>query len=207
MEQERRDTAIDADELVDTLDYRHLPLLFIINADGDLLQSSFSSSNFLARGGLATQLLLAIKSLIHNAPFTLVNHTKGEKNLLKKQKNSCLPVSIGGVFYSVRLLPLCDLKQQNNQAQYAAVVEQAAHHSDGVNYDMVKETFHLSCREIEVIQALLLGDTDKVIARAIGISPETVRGYLKSIRAKLRVSTRTAIVHVVHELSTHSNSL
>ena len=44
------------------------------------------------------------------------------------------------------------------------------------------------------------GDTDKEIARSLTVSVETVRAYLKSIRAKLGVGTRTAIVHVVHTL-------
>lgn len=55
--------------------------------------------------------------------------------------------------------------------------------------------FGLSPRETEAIQALQNGMTDKEIASALGISPETARGYLKTIRAKLGVSTRTAVVH------------
>ncbi len=55
--------------------------------------------------------------------------------------------------------------------------------------------FRLSPREIEAIQALQIGLTDKQIASALGISPETARGYLKTVRAKLGVSTRTAILH------------
>ncbi|MFQ5803663.1 MAG: helix-turn-helix transcriptional regulator [Candidatus Methylomirabilales bacterium] len=55
--------------------------------------------------------------------------------------------------------------------------------------------FRLSPREIEAIQALRSGMTDKEIAWAMGISPETARGYLKTVRAKLGVSSRTAILH------------
>jgi DNA-binding CsgD family transcriptional regulator len=44
------------------------------------------------------------------------------------------------------------------------------------------------------------GDTDKEIAAKLAISVETVRAYLKSIRAKLGAKTRTAIVSIVHGL-------
>jgi DNA-binding CsgD family transcriptional regulator len=44
------------------------------------------------------------------------------------------------------------------------------------------------------------GAKDKDIARSVGLTTGTVRSYLKSIRAKLGVTTRTAIVSLVHEI-------
>ena len=61
-------------------------------------------------------------------------------------------------------------------------------------------SFHFSPRETEVIKELQLGRTDKMIASELQISPETVHGYVKSIRGKLGVSTRTAIVHKLYTL-------
>ena len=58
-----------------------------------------------------------------------------------------------------------------------------------------RQVFKLTPREIEVIEALQVGMTDKQIASVLGVSTLTVRGYLKTIRAKLRVSTRTAILY------------
>jgi DNA-binding CsgD family transcriptional regulator len=52
----------------------------------------------------------------------------------------------------------------------------------------------LSGREVEVVQALRNGWTDKEIAAALGLSAETIRGHLKSIRGKLGVTTRTGIL-------------
>ncbi len=54
--------------------------------------------------------------------------------------------------------------------------------------------YRLSPRETSVITALATGKTDKEIAMALDVSPETVRWYLKSIRTKMEVSTRTAIL-------------
>ncbi len=63
--------------------------------------------------------------------------------------------------------------------------------------DLLKagQVFKLTPREIEVIEALQVGMTDKQIASVLGVGPQTVRGYLKVIRAKLGVSTRTAILY------------
>lgn len=62
---------------------------------------------------------------------------------------------------------------------------------------VAQRRFHLSPRELDVIQALRTGMSDKEIAAALGIGFETVRDYLKTIRRKLGVSTRTAIVNTV----------
>jgi DNA-binding NarL/FixJ family response regulator len=57
--------------------------------------------------------------------------------------------------------------------------------------------YHLSPREISVITALAAGKTDKQIASTMDVSPETVRWYLKNIRTKMDVSTRTGILHKI----------
>jgi DNA-binding CsgD family transcriptional regulator len=63
-----------------------------------------------------------------------------------------------------------------------------------------RQRFGLSAREVDVILALSQGRTDKAIAEALGVGAETVRGYLKSIRVKLGVSTRTGILNKLSEL-------
>ena len=63
-----------------------------------------------------------------------------------------------------------------------------------LNLDKVRRNFSLSPRELEVVQCLSLGMSDKEIASSLGIGFETVRDYLKKIRFKLGVSTRTGIL-------------
>ena len=53
------------------------------------------------------------------------------------------------------------------------------------------ETVDLSQRETEVVQLVSEGLTNKEISLKLGISVETVRGYLKSIYEKLHVRSRT----------------
>jgi DNA-binding CsgD family transcriptional regulator len=63
-----------------------------------------------------------------------------------------------------------------------------------------RRRFGLSARELDVLQALKQGMSDKEIASFLGIGFETVRDYLKKIRAKLGVSTRTAILNALFSL-------
>lgn len=55
-------------------------------------------------------------------------------------------------------------------------------------------TPHLSTRETEILQYMARGLSNKQIARALGISPETVKWYLKHIYEKLQVSGRVQAI-------------
>jgi HD-GYP domain-containing protein (c-di-GMP phosphodiesterase class II) len=50
----------------------------------------------------------------------------------------------------------------------------------------------LSSREVEVLDRISLGDSNKEAARVLGISPSTVRAHLENIFRKLDCSTRAA---------------
>jgi DNA-binding NarL/FixJ family response regulator len=52
----------------------------------------------------------------------------------------------------------------------------------------------LSAREIEVLQGLAAGNSNKAIARQLGISDETVKTHVTSILAKLHAKDRTDAV-------------
>ncbi len=54
----------------------------------------------------------------------------------------------------------------------------------------------LSEREVSVLQLVSVGKANKQIARDLGLSEETVKGYLKTIFAKLDVADRTHAVTV-----------
>ena len=55
-----------------------------------------------------------------------------------------------------------------------------------------KPAENLARRELDVLSYVARGYTNKEIAEALGLSPETVRGYLKTIYSKLQVRSRTA---------------
>jgi LuxR family maltose regulon positive regulatory protein len=54
----------------------------------------------------------------------------------------------------------------------------------------------LSTRETEILQYMARGLSNKEIARALGLSPETVKWYLKHIYDKLQVSGRVQAIQV-----------
>jgi DNA-binding NarL/FixJ family response regulator len=56
--------------------------------------------------------------------------------------------------------------------------------------------FSLSAREVEVLQMIAYGSTNREVADALKISPQTVKTYLERIFSKLGVSDRTRAVAV-----------
>ncbi|MDH3752718.1 MAG: response regulator transcription factor [Acidimicrobiia bacterium] len=54
------------------------------------------------------------------------------------------------------------------------------------------EDHHLTPRELDVLQRLASGASNKTIARSLSLSPGTVRVHVSSILAKLGVENRTA---------------
>jgi DNA-binding NarL/FixJ family response regulator len=55
---------------------------------------------------------------------------------------------------------------------------------------------NLSQREIQVLQLISKGLRNKEIATVLGISIETVQGYIKTMFTKLKVNDRTAAVNI-----------
>ena len=56
------------------------------------------------------------------------------------------------------------------------------------------ELFHLTGRESEAVGFLLKGLTSKEIAEKMGISPSTVKSFLKFVMVKVGASNRTGII-------------
>jgi DNA-binding CsgD family transcriptional regulator len=73
-----------------------------------------------------------------------------------------------------------------------------------------KETFHLTAREITVVQHLLKGWTNKEIANELRLSEQTIKEHFRHISEKTSTTTRTGIVMTIihsglrHALATPS---
>lgn len=193
---------IEADEryhfkLSQILRQRGRPFLLVIDADGNLEYSSIpEQSPFKDQNNLD-------KALEH-AHSLFVSSTKdksaGSQLVVDKPDEHSSLLMIAGSYYSIRIFPLHNSSLSERSEKYAAVVEPIVKPlSKGVEYGRVQENWGLSKREVDVLRELMLGKTDKEIARAVDVAVETVRAYLKSIRVKVGVPTRTAIVHAVHE--------
>jgi len=59
-------------------------------------------------------------------------------------------------------------------------------------YEPERAAVSLSTRETDVLRRISIGESNKEVARALGISPSTVRTHIESVFRKLECSTRAA---------------
>ena len=186
-------------KLSDILRKRHRPLLMVLDETGELLHSSLPVGAPRREHRLLTQAHKEAKALF-NSQFHA--ETKVRQLVVDKPGERCALIMLNGDYFSLSLFPFYGPIEGMMLDQYAALVEPIARPSaEGIEFDRIKEEYRLSRREVDVLRAMMSGDTDKAIARSLELSVETVRAYLKTLRAKLGVTTRTAIVHFAYEYS------
>lgn len=120
----------------------------------------------------------AVQSLRHEGAF----------DYLEKSKDD-LPTLVE----AVRL----GLKKRAIRLQTRWTIPSTTGHARVVDMYLIKDRLNLSDRELDVIQCLCRGDTNKEIASRLLISDHTVKGYLKQIYHKMGVHTRSAVVSTV----------
>jgi DNA-binding NarL/FixJ family response regulator len=64
----------------------------------------------------------------------------------------------------------------------------------------------LSRREKQIVDALLVGCTNKEIAQQLGVSDQTIKNQLTTLYKKMGVSSRLELVLWVMERRNHENS-
>ncbi len=198
-------------KLTDILRQRQRPLLLIIDEQGELIYSSLPDDIPANRLNVRTitprlmkQVLVEAKRLFHSEEHPAANVLR--QLVINKPGERCALVVLDKQFCCVRLFDLEGHGAFKGRL-FATLVEPLGDpKTDGVDLNKVKGLFRLSKREADVVEALMTGDTDKEIARHLEVSVETIRAYLKSVRAKLGVSTRTAIVSLVHGVRTEKFS-
>lgn len=198
-------------QLTDILRRRHRPMLFILDHCGDPIYTCKPDVEPPVDRFSPTITEELLNKALQEARKLLRAEDPDDSNIARqvivnKPDEKCALVVMNKQFWCVRVFELqgsiIDVDKR-----YAALVEPIGNPQSG-NLDLrkVKDLFRLSKRESEVVEELVSGGTDKEIALNLGISVETVRAYLKSVRAKLGVSTRTAIVSVVHNLRDQDSS-
>ena len=68
------------------------------------------------------------------------------------------------------------------------------HETQAVEKDKLSVAELLSARECNIISLIARGQSNKEVARDLGISPETVKSHMKHIFEKLEVEKRTQAV-------------
>lgn len=69
-----------------------------------------------------------------------------------------------------------------------------------VRNDKALAALGISARECEVLELLAKGSPNKVIARTLGISPNTVKTHLARLFEKLEAQSRTEAIHKARAL-------
>jgi len=193
---------LEADEryefkLSEILRQRGRPFLLVIDSAGNLEYSSVPEHSPFQEQANLDRALERAHQLFESAHG---GDRACEQLVVEKPDERSSLLMLAGSYYSIRIFPLHSSILDQNAEKYAAVVEPIVKPmSMGVEFDRAKENWGFSKREVDVLRELMSGKTDKQIARAVEVSVETVRAYLKSIRVKVGVPTRTAIVHAVHE--------
>lgn len=185
-------------KLSEILKKRHRPLLFMIDERGEL---QFSSLPIEAPKDQHQLLNRAVKEAKHLFDSDESAEQDMRQLVVEKPGERCALVVLEEQLFSLRVFPFYGPIEGLVLDMYAVLVEPVVKPIvERMQYAKVKEKFRLSNREADVLRELMTGDTDKAIARELGLSVETVRAYLKTVRVKLGVHTRAAIVHRVHEI-------
>jgi DNA-binding CsgD family transcriptional regulator len=70
----------------------------------------------------------------------------------------------------------------------------------------IQKAYNLSSRELEVMELLAQGQTNRAIADQLHISVNTVKSHIKNIYEKMAVSNRLQLVNLLNQLKTGVNS-
>lgn len=205
---EAGESALERDSLLTRiLRRRRRPLLLVIDSDGELLYSSVPESAPASEQRLLGQALAEARSLFQWQDTLENGEDDRTRSVIDGQGQRSVLVALGNEFFSLRVMRLHGADDGSDQEQFAALVEPIVEPlAKDVDFERVKQRYRLSNREGHVLEALMTGQKDKEIAQRTGLTTGTVRSYLKSIRAKLGVTTRTAIVNVVHEFGSEEHS-
>lgn len=192
-------------KLTNILRRRCRPVLLVLSASGELIYSCLPDRSPVDDGLASAITTTLIDRVLREARCLLGKEEDGlggvmRRVVISKPDSKCALFVMDKKFWCLRIFAL-DGHESGTSSRYAALVEPIGElNTNSLDLQKVKGLFRLSKRETDVVAELVAGRTDKEIARQLGISVETVRAYLKSVRAKLGVSTRTAIVSAVHNL-------
>ena len=94
--------------------------------------------------------------------------------------------------YRVRLFSLNKSRNLSPSPSHALMLERSDR--TVVDISSAATVFNLTPREQETLSFLVQGMTSKEIATHMGVSPHTVKAFLRLVMSKMQVSTRSGIV-------------
>jgi DNA-binding CsgD family transcriptional regulator len=120
------------------------------------------------------------------------------RDKLLSEKSSALPALVpkilsGRRLYHCRAIRVNGPAERACRSSVAVLLERGS--AASISLAKVSVKFSLTTREQEVLQCLSEGGlTTKEIGARMGISPNTVKGFLRTIMLKMGVSTRSGIL-------------
>ena len=78
------------------------------------------------------------------------------------------------------------------------LIEKISQHHK-IDLDNLQERFDLTKRQIEILNHLVRGATNKKIADNLCVSEDTIKGHLKNIMKHLKVTSRTEILSMIFQ--------
>jgi len=156
------------------------------------------SHNLDNQPGHGTQVLREMRALRPQIKGVILLDTSNPQEVLE-----CFRAGARGIFSKQeRLESLCKCIRSVHEGQIWARSDDLDHALEALaNTPLVRATNHkgielLSGRERQVIQHLAAGMTNREIAKALELSPHTVKNYLFRIFDKLGVSSRTELLYL-----------
>lgn len=117
-------------------------------------------------------------------------------------------LNAGATAFVLKGSPQCDLIQAINSAMagetyitpsFAARI--IAELQNKARQQREKQAMHLSIREDQIVQLLLLGKKNSEIATALALSEKTVKGYMSTLMQKLHARNRLEVVIAAQNLN------
>lgn len=179
-------------------------IIMIFVTKGEWVKEAGRNLNALFGFGSLLMIVPAILSLIYHRK----TEVKGNRQLLKGIFISFLPVV---VYFPIDFFFLSESAFKTTHIAYAVFAVSVymyltKHYT--VNYepettDVMSHTekfykkYNISDRETEIIEALVVGKTNKEIAAELFISINTVKTHIKNIYRKLEVKNRVQLLHKI----------
>ncbi len=105
-------------------------------------------------------------------------------------------IKSGRRHYAIRAVVLSGTpSSEDNEKQYLFILERTG--PEKMQLAIIFRNLGLNKREQEIVRLLLAGLGNKEIADSLGLSLNTIKGYLKLMSRKLGVSTRTGIIAAI----------
>jgi DNA-binding NarL/FixJ family response regulator len=133
-----------------------------------------------------TDAITEIRSRFPDARIVVLTTYKGDVSALRALRAGAVGYLLKGQLRTDLLETIRTVHAGGRRIPAEVAADLAAHISDD----------SLSEREIQVLRSVALGNSNKRVAAALGVTEETIKAHMKSIASKLKANDRTHAVTI-----------